>query len=75
MENLGPTVLAINCMVDRIIEGETIASIPHRSNIQNVALKPHLNPESCYSCARGSAFTLDTFPQHLSCFKTSVVDP
>jgi hypothetical protein len=37
MENPRAGVSAVDCMIDRIIEGKTIASVPHHSDMWNVA--------------------------------------
>jgi len=59
MENPRASVLAGNYMIDKITEGETIPSVPHRSDMWNVASKPRLN-ESCSSPTLLVCFTLDT---------------
>jgi hypothetical protein len=61
MENPKASVLAVNYMIDKITEGETIPSVPHRSDMWNVASKPRLMslvaPPPLLVC-----FTLDTLP-------------
>jgi hypothetical protein len=61
MENPKASVSAVNYMIDKIIEGKTIASVPHRSDMWNVASKPCLNesliaPRPCLSALRSIPF-------------------
>src|SRR5277367_493764 len=61
MENPKASVSAVNYMIDKIIEGKTIASVPRRSDMWNVASKPRLNeslvaPRPCLSALRSIPF-------------------
>jgi hypothetical protein len=73
MENPRAGIPAVDCMIDKIIEGETIASVPHHSDMWNVASKPRLN-ESLVGPALACLLYARCPSPPSTCFEAGITD-